>query len=79
MLLILHSYANVDDLNGTLLICITKEKGTQVFCLGSDAVGWHVWIALTKLFTKVPQAFVLRTHIIILCSKLPFFLSLSFV
>ena len=39
MLIIPHSYAdqqNVDNLNGTLLICITKE-GAQIFSFGSDS------------------------------------------
>ena len=40
MLITPHSYANqqnVDILNGTLLICITKEEGAQIFSFDPDS------------------------------------------
>ena len=63
MLITPHSYANeqnVDNLNGILLICITKE---QIFSFDADseyvAVESHLWKNPTnfRLFIKVLQPF----------------------
>ena len=40
MLITPHSYVNlqnVDNLNGTFKICITKEEGTQIFSFDPDS------------------------------------------
>ena len=40
MLITPHYYTNeqnVDNLNGTLVICITKEEGTQIFSFDADS------------------------------------------
>ena len=73
----------MDNLNGTLLICMTKDKGAQIFSFDPNSE-WQLGRMCEKIrptFHCLPgfhSHFVLRVRNVILCSKLPLFLVSQF-